>query len=198
MDPRILSRFFRPNEEHATTGLDQGFILAHCLTRFGPLPRSPHRLPRRPPPRHRHRTSGGNLLETAHRAAPAPARAHAPCAVWKFHKWTLAAPPSTLRARCRRPSATGTAAAAATAASLPFRRIGPAPSAPGCELPPHGTLEVGCFSSSTSVFLPPAADGRGCAGVWVMVIFFEPLRPPSVESRVQTRNQSRAARRRNR
>ena len=176
-----------------TKGLDQGFRCSPCDTRFGPLPRSPHRLPRRLPPRHRHRTSGAILLETAHRAAPAPARAHAPGAFSKVCKRPLGHPPSTLRARCRRPSATGAAAAAATAAPLPFRRIGPAPSAPGCELPPHGTLEVGCFSSSASVFRPPPAHGARPVRARGPVNSFRPHRARGARARGRARRRGRGA-----
>jgi len=187
------SRVFRPNEEHATTGLDHGFRCPPCLARLAHsrAPRTAFRAA--PPPRHRHRTSGKVRLETAHRAAPAPARARAPCAFSKLSKRPLGDPPSTLRARCRRPSATGAAAAAATAAPLPFRRIGPAPSAPGCELPPHGTLEVGCFSSSASVFRPPPAHGARPVGARGPVNFFRPHRARDAGGRVRARRRGRGA-----
>ena len=55
-------------------------------------------------------------------------------------------------------------------------------------VPPH----------TLGVFWSVLSPGARYAGAWVMVIFFEPLRPPSIDSRVQTRNHARAARRRNR
>ena len=138
------------------------------------------------------------MRRPAHRAAPAPARAYFPCAVSKFGKRTWLDPHFSLRARCRRPVATGAAARATAAAPLLLRRVAAAPSAAAFELPPHGTLKVGCFPPYRRGFQGPAADGARFSGAWAMVKFFEPLRTSPINFRVQILGRARGARGRNR
>ena len=123
-----------------------------------PAPPSAPRAPAR-----RRRTSGDKILETAHRAAPAFARARAPCALAKLDKSPLGDPPWRLRARPRAPSATVVGARAATAGGRPSRRVATVPGLRG------GRLSTVRRRRSRAIFLvrkwfpgPALPRGRIC------------------------------------
>ena len=166
-------------------------------------PKWPARRPRPSPPPHPRarfprRSAGENLLARAPCAAgpgALPSSRAGPC------KWTnvtrfcgLSRPPPAA-ARRRRPSSSPLAVPTLRnmCADLPARADTPPVVFPSC-----ATLGVGHSPSWKDVFWSVFSELARCAGAWVMVIFFEPLRPPPINFQDKTRCRVRAACGRNR